>query len=124
MNINIITNDKVLDVLGLPDTMTYTVEKRPDNHQGWTNYETWRVNLEIFDGTDWNEYYGEDSDKYAFYDFVEQLKEMADDHVTNFGQQDGLAVDYARSFLQEVNYNEIAESILESYPNLKEKITV
>ena len=24
-------------------------------HNGWTNYATWRVNLEIIDGYDWHE---------------------------------------------------------------------
>ena len=26
-----------------------------DRHNGWTNYATWRVNLEIIDGYDWYE---------------------------------------------------------------------
>ena len=24
-----------------------------ERHNGWTNYATWRVNLEIIDGYDW-----------------------------------------------------------------------
>jgi hypothetical protein len=26
-------------------------------YNGWTNYATWRVNLEMFDGANWNDYY-------------------------------------------------------------------
>ena len=26
-----------------------------ERHNGWTNYATWRVNLEIIDGYDWYE---------------------------------------------------------------------
>ena len=29
-----------------------------ERYNGWTNYETWRVNLEWFDGDDWERYDG------------------------------------------------------------------
>ena len=27
-------------------------------YNGWTNYATWRVNLEVFDGGDWKDHFG------------------------------------------------------------------
>lgn len=93
---------------------------RNPKHQGWTNYETWRVNLEIFDGVDWNEWYGEDEQAHDFSEFVESLKEYAEQAVMIDDSVNTLANDYANAFLQEVNYNEIAESIITNYPKLLE----
>jgi hypothetical protein len=65
------------------------------NYNGWTNYATWRVNLEMFDGTEPGEY-GSD-----------ELREMAFDAIDPDGRG-GLAVDYALAFLSDVNWYEIA----------------
>lgn len=116
--IKIITETPLIDVVGLPDTMVYTNEVRPSNYQGWTNYETWRVNLEIFDGVDWAEWYGEDEEAHPFYEFVDSLKEYAEQAVIMDDSVNTLANSYASAFLQEVNYNEIAKHIVEQYPNL------
>jgi hypothetical protein len=83
-------------------------------YNGWSNYETWRVNLEIFDGYEW------EGENYTnTYELSKCLEQYADDAITNFGEiTEGLAIDYARSFLSEVNYFEIAEHIEENYPGL------
>ena len=64
---------------------------------GYTNYETWRINLEIFDGLkeDWD---AEQCKEYAF-DIVEQSPE--------------LALDYARAFIRQANFMEISEHLKE-----------
>ena len=71
---------------------------------GWTNYATWRVNLEILGDIEFNEHVSAD-----------YLKEIAEDCV--FGSRDfsgfSLVKDYALSFLSQVNYYEIAEHINE-----------
>ena len=78
-----------------------------NGYNGWTNYETWRVNLEIFDGLDISdEVYTEDDVDYL----ADYLKEMAEEIVC--GEAEGLAVDYARAFLAEVDYRQIATSII------------
>lgn len=66
-------------------------------YNGWTNYATWRINLEIFDGGNWNRYSADD------------LKE----YVTDYLEQDssGLALDYALAFISEVNWYEIAKHL-------------
>tara|TARA_R110000744_G_C19056822_1_gene528501 strand:- start:209 stop:451 length:243 start_codon:yes stop_codon:yes gene_type:complete len=72
-----------------------------EKHNGWTNYETWRVNLEIFAGfiaEDWEEVTGE------------WCKDYAADIVCE-GQEESFALDYALAFLGPVNWYEIAESI-------------
>ena len=68
-------------------------------YNGWTNYETWRVHLEMFDGM-------ETEDPVD----PQTLCEMAVDAVTG-SSGDGLARDYALAFLSEVNWQEIADHI-------------
>ena len=66
-----------------------------NKYNGWTNYATWRVNLELFDGTEGY------SDPMLCREFAEQLIE---DTTT-----EGIGRDYALAFLQDVNWREIAE---------------
>ena len=74
-------------------------------YNGWTNYATWRVNLEILGDIEFNEHVSAD-----------YLKEITEDCVfSNYEMQSGphLIEDYARAFINEVNYYEIAEHINE-----------
>lgn len=75
------------------------------DYNGWTNYATWRVNLEILGDIQWA------SDETVTADY---LKEIVENVVfDNSGCQGSLVEDYARSFLSHVNYHEIARSINE-----------
>lgn len=81
---------------------------------GWTNYATWRVNLEMFDGIDPRDWCDIDLNaESATYDLSQQLKLFADDRISDFGELQTLAVDYARAFLSDVNWYEIAERMLD-----------
>lgn len=74
-------------------------------YNGWTNYATWRVNLEILGDIQWA------SDETITVDY---LKEIVENVVfDNSGCQGSLVEDYARAFLSNVNYYEIAEAIRE-----------
>jgi hypothetical protein len=77
-------------------------------YNGWTNYATWRVNLELFDGAD----HASDNDLDA-YDLGQTLREMAMELMTE--NASGLALDYAEAFLSDVNWFEIAEHMIEDY---------
>tara|TARA_R110000803_G_scaffold169837_1_gene232873 strand:+ start:307 stop:528 length:222 start_codon:yes stop_codon:yes gene_type:complete len=35
--------------------MNKTIKEHPDSYNGWTNYATWRINLEILGDIDWYE---------------------------------------------------------------------
>jgi len=85
-----------------------------ERHNGWTNYATWRVNLEIIDGYDWYECEHVDAD---------YVKELVEDAVfgTLIGNGNGLVEDYANAFLSEVNYHEIAENLINESINEKEE---
>ena len=66
---------------------------------GWTNYATWRVNLEILSDMEFDEQVSADYLK----DLVEEL--------VFIDVKDCLAADYARAFIAQVNFYEIAEAI-------------
>tara|TARA_R110000772_G_scaffold71234_1_gene156263 strand:+ start:199 stop:450 length:252 start_codon:yes stop_codon:yes gene_type:complete len=72
-------------------------------YNGWTNYETWRVNLEVLSDGDYDE---EVSAEYLE-DLVEYLvfNESVD--------KNSLAYSFAKSFVSEVNFEQIANSINE-----------
>jgi hypothetical protein len=72
-------------------------------YNGWTNYATWRVNLEILGDIEFENKTSADD-----------LEEIVEDVV--FSQYDGtnsLMYDYASAFISEVNFCEIADSINE-----------
>ena len=75
-------------------------------YNGWTNYATWRVNLEILG----------DIDMHEVLVTADYLKEIVEDIVFSqyeLGNGSHLVEDYARAFISEVNFYEIAESINE-----------
>jgi hypothetical protein len=74
-----------------------------ETHNGWTNYATWRINLEIFDGYD-----NEDFDPVT----AEELKYHAETLI-ELESDGGMALDYALAFVANVNWQEIADSINE-----------
>lgn len=65
-------------------------------YNGWTNYETWRVNLEFFDDGAREHYTTPDECR----EYVESVIEE---------QSQGIARAYALAFLSQVNWYEIAE---------------
>ena len=76
-------------------------------YNGWTNYATWRVRLEMFD------YDGASDNDLDVYELADSLRESAVSWMEE--QASGLALDYALAFLDEVNWREIAASMIEAY---------
>ncbi len=96
-------------------------------YNGWINYATWRVNLEILD--DWAAHYAP-SDGEAEYRYSDletlaaALEEVVNDLVLTDPEtgreREGLAADYARAFLADVDYYDIAETIAHDCPDVIE----
>ena len=88
-------------------------------YNGWTNYATWRINLEIFDGVDLKDICTFNASPNA-YDVGLQLINYAeeiiflDSHIGN-KTPSSLLEDYARAFLEQVNWMEIAEHMIADY---------
>jgi hypothetical protein len=85
-------------------------------YNGWMNYATWRVNLEIFDSMNPEDFDLKDEDLGCvdLYELAEAMKDYAEQMIEQ-GSQDGLAKDYALAFLGDVNWYEIAEMWVEAH---------
>lgn len=73
-------------------------------YNGWSNYATWRINLEILGDIQFEEHVSADYLKEIVYDCV-----FRNEDFSNLW----LVKDYALAFLRDVNYYEIAEHINE-----------
>ena len=90
-----------------------------NTYNGWTNYATWRVNLEIFDGfnpiEDWGLELDERGagDEYAKEQLAEALENYAAEVIFEGSEKRNIADSYAEAFLSDVNWYEIASHKLE-----------
>ncbi len=77
-------------------------------YNGWSNYATWRVNLEVCEDL----INMADGEQFAsIIALATYLENEVDDVLTNYGElKEGLALDYARSFVEDVDWYEIAEN--------------
>jgi len=93
-----------------------------ETYNGWSNYATWRVNLEMIDG--WADYHMSEPEHETFEsvrELAEHLKDYAEEQIANYvddSSKPNLAEDYALAFLNEVNWYEIAQHIAEDYPQI------
>lgn len=84
-------------------------------YNGWTNYATWRINLEWIDGNgrEWYDDYSTD-----VHEMREAIKEYVEEELLlQVADEDASATvySYALAFLADVNWLEIAEHIVEDY---------
>jgi hypothetical protein len=70
-----------------------------ETYNGYTNYATWRINLEILDGMQLTKPI-----------HASDLEDIVTNIVFN-DDQDGLIADYAAAFISEVNFYELANMI-------------
>jgi hypothetical protein len=82
-------------------------------YNGWTNYATWRVNLEVFDGFDPFDNFSDNQANMMEW-LPDTLKEYAEEIIEQTSSE-GFARDYARAFLSDVNWFEIAEHMFLDY---------
>jgi len=94
-------------------------------YNGWTNYATWRVNLELFDGLDIEDEFDNNEPDFDVtmicpHTFAEVLKERAEEVIfldSHIGGKtpSSLMEDYARAFISDVNWYEIAKHKIDDY---------
>jgi hypothetical protein len=86
-------------------------------YNGWSNYETWRINLEIFDGVTLEDLNTVEVDPYELKDY---LREYAVEIIFSGCRYDergrsSLMEDYALAFIENVNWYEIAEHMVKEH---------
>lgn len=86
-------------------------------YQGWSNYETWLANL-WYDQVFYDlivEEYGPDVTYDQEYDVAQSIQYYLDDMVLEeISSQAGFALDLINAALREINYREIANSVIDS----------
>lgn len=85
---------------------------KENTYNGYTNYETYRIQLEIL-----SEMTPEDFGTYDQAQLAGIMQEYVSDLLQSEG--DGLCKDYALAFIGAVNWWELAELMIESYPEEK-----
>ena len=97
-------------------------------YNGWTNYETWRVGLEVINDmnledfgfdvefpTDDSRSYGSENEKdfdlVDPHDLGQAMKSFVEDHIEETSE--GLAQSYALAFLDDVNWYELATHMIQ-----------
>jgi hypothetical protein len=116
-----------------------------ERYNGWANYETWRVNLEYFDGDDFERFDDyvqelyedyeppswapigtpdEDRDRNARIDLAEILKDEVEEWICSHMPEEGCAAiarGWLLAFVADVRWTEIAAHIIDS---IKERIEI
>jgi hypothetical protein len=86
-------------------------------YNGWSNYATWRISLEVFDGITLEDMNTVEVDPYELKDYLKDYAEeiiFLDSHIGG-KTPNSLMEDYARAFLSEVNWYEIAKHMVNDY---------
>jgi len=94
-----------------PSTLTMGKNNMSNSYNGWTNYATWRVHLEMWDGQSPRDIMGRRP--HDFYELADALKEQTQEYMEMSGE--GFVLDYALAFLSDVNWQEIAKHVIEAY---------
>ena len=80
------------------------MEENTTKYNGWTNFSTWKVNLEILSDMEFEEQVSAD-----------YLKDLVQEIVFEDSDINTLQSGYAQAFLSEVNFYEIADAINEEF---------
>jgi hypothetical protein len=91
-----------------------------EKYNGWTNYSTWRINLEIVDGMKPSDFVGYDCP------VVSELKDAIKEYVESAIEDSttpGIGRDYALAFVSDANFWEIADHLIADYADEDETET-
>ena len=116
-NIKEINNMDTIKLTGNPLPNYENVDLEDDTYNGWTNKETWLVNVWLHNDYDLHKYYlGRLNDSYGGFisDIIHELQEIVYDIVReDRPATNGLAYDLLQSSLNVINYKELAEHYIE-----------
>lgn len=87
------------------------METKKETYQGWANYATWRIALEMYSDYELNDYEA----KLDTYDLAQHLKEKTEYFVCEDIDNSELCKSYALAFLAQVDFYEMAQHLKEYY---------
>jgi hypothetical protein len=90
--------------------------KSDKTYDGWSNYETWRVNIEIFK---WMTLADVNTVEVDPHEVGEYLKDHVEELTFSGYDERRLSTIFARAFLSEVNYSEIASRMIAKSAEVK-----
>lgn len=93
-----------------------------EKHNGWSNYATWRVMLEMVNGSDYAENEETFTDVYSLSERIKNdIYDYIEEECNNEKEGINFAQSYAMAFLSDVNWYEIAEHVASDYQELIKK---
>ena len=106
--------------------MGYTINDNDTRHNGWTNYATWRVNLEVFDGMNLRDHFEQlpEINELASWaeGYADELLDAAMSEPVGIRKRMLTPCDivsgWASAFLADVNWYEIAEHLADAAKEL------
>lgn len=81
---------------------------------GWANYETWLVYCWLYNDEQLPYWYAQVSEHTTAYDLAKDIRQVLVDATPDIGP--GLCADFLSAALQEVNWREIANHVLDAAP--------
>jgi hypothetical protein len=90
-------------------------EMRMSNYNGWTNWETWKVNLELLDGLDASDLNIEHYTQDEYYEAGQVIEEYVGELLAMQYQYDGFIGGIVRGFMSDVNWPELAKGFIDEW---------
>jgi len=85
------------------------------NYNGWTNWETWKVNLELLDGMDASDLNIEHYTQDEYYEAGQVIEEYVGELIAMEYQYDGFNGSIIRGFMSDVNWSELAKCFIDQW---------
>ena len=85
------------------------------NYNGWTNWETWKVNLELLDGLDASDLNIEHYTQDEYYEAGQVIEEYVGELIAMQYQYDGFVGGIISGFMSDVNWSELAKCFIDEW---------
>lgn len=92
-----------------------------NRYNGWKNYETWVYNLHLTNECDPLRFYFEQLSSMNTYEFAQYLENELQDNIDLINNNSPLIADLLSSAVTEINFIEVAMSIMNDYEQENEQ---
>ena len=84
-------------------------------YNGWTNWETWKVNLELLDGLTAEDLNIEHCSQDEYYEAGQMVEEYVQELIAMEYNDGGFISGVIQGFLSEVNWSELAQMFIDQW---------